>query len=605
MAPSVTGARKRPQRTVARRRRPESRAATRSRPQPGRICFVTIARDEAPVIRRCLDSVRAFVDRVVVMDTGSVDGTPEIVEQWLADCGMKGQVIHEPWVSFGHNKSLLMARAHEDLANGCAFIAWCDCDEVLVNEAGGPLTQDDKARFLAFAAAHPEAGVFFFETRFGNLRYWRWQVVRNDRLYRWQGSVHELLVTDGDTARAYVGFLFNHARKEGNSSRDPARKYEDVAMLETDLARQPGEPRTTFYLAQSYEEAGHTEKARAAYAARVAIDEGYGEERFIAMLRLARIARRAGKTGEAVEHLATAVREFPRRLEGWFELMLALDALGLTSEAWSVGERALTYASASAEGLFAEHDVVNWRHRFHLAALGWYVGRSALGYRLLREVRDAVPADMQALLQSNLEWFESRVFAGPRTVFSGEAVADLLVVDDFLPDPDEARRFALSQSFDLAGNYPGYRTRAFANEAHREAFERLLGRRIAFWPIEPGSYNGAYQYATAGMATWHHRDGTTHGAILFLTPGAPPESGTLFFAHRELGVEVQTAESQARLDADSNDPNAWVLIDQVANRYNRLVVFNGKRTHRSGPYFGQGPADGRLFQVFFFNVESG
>jgi hypothetical protein len=139
----------------------------------------------------------------------------------------------------------------------------------------------------------------------------------------------------------------------------------------------------------------------------------------------------------------------------------------------------------------------------------------------------------------------------------------------------------------------------------KEAFERLLGRRITYWPTEPTSYNGSYQYTTADMDSWHHRDRTTHGAVLYLTPNAPPESGTQFFMHRNLGVELETSETAAQLGADSNDPSAWILTDQVANRFNRLAIFNGRRTHRSGPYFGSGPADGRLFQVFFFNVEPG
>jgi hypothetical protein len=567
------------------------------------ICFVAIARDEAPIIERCLGSIRDFVDRIVIMDTGSVDGTPAVVERWLSANDMPGEVIHEPWVNFGHNKSVLMARAHEGLAAGCAFIVWCDCDEVLVNDAGGPLTPADKVRFLDLADQHPEVGIFHFETRYGQLRYWRWQAVRNDRLYRWVGAVHEMLVPVSDTGSAHVDFLFNHARKEGNGARNPSRIYEDVAMLEADLEHQPGEPRTTFYLAQSYEDAGQLDEAREMYAARVAITSGFAEERFIALLRLARLARRASEPGRAIEHLAKAVGEFPHRLEGWFELMMALDAVGLPREAWSVGERAPWRSAPPVQALFAEEDVRRWRHRFHLGVLGWYAGRNALGYRLLRDVGTQVPPELQDLLRSNLNSFEGRLHAGPRCVFAGEAAPDLVVLDDFLDDPHAARRFALAQPFDIAGNYPGRRTRAFADEMHKEAFERLLGRRIIFWPTDPGSYNGSYQYTTADMNSWHHRDSTTHGAVLYLTPNAPPESGTQFFVHRDLGVERETPETADRLNADSNDPAVWVLTDQTANRFNRLVVFNGRRTHRSGPYFGTGPSDGRLFQVFFFNVE--
>jgi len=45
------------------------------------------------------------------------------------------------------------------------------------------------------------------------------------------------------------------------------------------------------------------------------------------------------------------------------------------------------------------------------------------------------------------------------------------------------------------------------------------------------------------------------------------------------------------------------LVDQIANVYNRLVLYRGDHFHMSLDYFGQGLEDGRLFQTFFFNTE--
>ena len=43
-----------------------------------RLALVMIARDEAPRIARALDSARPHVDRMIVLDTGSTDATPQI-----------------------------------------------------------------------------------------------------------------------------------------------------------------------------------------------------------------------------------------------------------------------------------------------------------------------------------------------------------------------------------------------------------------------------------------------------------------------------------------------------------------------------------------------
>lgn len=66
-----------------------------------------IVRDEAPRLRRCLDSIRPFVDEIVVVDTGSVDETPDIA----AACGAR--VLHSPWredFSYHRNEALDAAR---------------------------------------------------------------------------------------------------------------------------------------------------------------------------------------------------------------------------------------------------------------------------------------------------------------------------------------------------------------------------------------------------------------------------------------------------------------------------------------------------------------
>lgn len=57
-----------------------------------RTCLVVIARDEAARIERLLNSLRPWVDEMLVLDTGSVDATPALA----AACGAR--VEHFTWV---------------------------------------------------------------------------------------------------------------------------------------------------------------------------------------------------------------------------------------------------------------------------------------------------------------------------------------------------------------------------------------------------------------------------------------------------------------------------------------------------------------------------
>lgn len=187
----------------------------------------------------------------------------------------------------------------------------------------------------------------------------------------------------------------------------------------------------------------------------------------------------------------------------------------------------------------------------------------------------------------------------------GKFSRPLLVIDNFYADPDGVRRFALQQDFNVSGNYPGQRTRDFATDEHKAMFEKILGKKIVFWPFDAKrmTYNGAFQVTQGKHRSWIHRDQTDYSAIVFLTPNAPLRTGTSLYRHVATGVTYETPELKPILNRDSSDEHAWVKTDEATNVYNRLVIFDGRRSHMSTSYFGTDMSSGRLFQTFFFNTE--
>ena len=59
-----------------------------------------IAKNEAHVITRCIDSARPLVDFVLVVDTGSTDDTPRIVREYLAEVVRK-DVLENGMIGIG------------------------------------------------------------------------------------------------------------------------------------------------------------------------------------------------------------------------------------------------------------------------------------------------------------------------------------------------------------------------------------------------------------------------------------------------------------------------------------------------------------------------
>jgi len=193
----------------------------------------------------------------------------------------------------------------------------------------------------------------------------------------------------------------------------------------------------------------------------------------------------------------------------------------------------------------------------------------------------------------------------------------LIIVDNFYNNPMETRNYILTQPFTVKGNFPGQRTRSFANEHLKEVIQRYVlpyGGKITDFPIpkEDGSdaytiYNGAYQYTTSRDRSWIHTDKHNNwGGIVFMTPDAPLTSGTGFFKFYDGSVSEKDSillNNKDEINDASQDLTKWDKTDTVANIFNRLILFNATNYHMSLDYFGTTKENSRLFQTFFFSTE--
>ena len=72
-------------------------------PAPGtvQVSVVVLTRNEAPNIRRCLSSV-AWADQVIVVDSGSTDGTGIAAESLCAE------VVDQPWLGYSDQREFAL-----------------------------------------------------------------------------------------------------------------------------------------------------------------------------------------------------------------------------------------------------------------------------------------------------------------------------------------------------------------------------------------------------------------------------------------------------------------------------------------------------------------
>ena len=75
-----------------------------------------IVRNEAHIVHEVLDAVAPYISSWVIVDTGSVDGTQNLIRNHMARLGIAGELHERPWRNFGDNRSeaLDLAQGHGD-----------------------------------------------------------------------------------------------------------------------------------------------------------------------------------------------------------------------------------------------------------------------------------------------------------------------------------------------------------------------------------------------------------------------------------------------------------------------------------------------------------
>ncbi|MDB5964911.1 MAG: glycosyltransferase family 2 protein [Polaromonas sp.] len=174
--------------------------------QPTSLSVIVITKNEAHNIESCLRSV-AFADQVIVVDSGSEDGTAGIARDLGAEVSQTTD-----WQGFGIQKNRALALAR--------------CDWVLSVDADERVTPELQAEILA-TLSHPSRLVYDFPRLSGYcgqyMRYSGWYPDRVTRLFRRDAAafsndpVHERTVTSEP-----VGHLVNHL------VHDSFRSFEDV-----------------------------------------------------------------------------------------------------------------------------------------------------------------------------------------------------------------------------------------------------------------------------------------------------------------------------------------------------------------------------------------
>ena len=360
-----------------------------------KLCLSMIVKNETHIIKECLDSIYKYVDYWVIVDTGSTDGTQELIKNFFAEKGIPGELHERPWVSFGDNRTEAL-----QLCDGKADWAWMiDADDYVEGEFQFPLNVGEVEAFaLAFGR--------------GEFTWWRTQIFRTGIGWRYQGILHEYPTKpNAETATPKIGKLEGKykivARTMGarNVGIDPIEKYKrDAIMLEEVLLKEPDNVRYQFYLAQSYFDSQQWEKAEAAYRKRVEMG-GWEEEQYYSAFRIAMCRGLANKPWIEIQQGFLEAWELrPHRAEPLHQIARVYRMMNHPRLAFLYAKMALDIPYPKDDILFVSEDVYKYAILDEVAATAFYAGKPHMGYAACKKLitENLIPADQLERVQTNL-----------------------------------------------------------------------------------------------------------------------------------------------------------------------------------------------------------
>jgi glycosyltransferase involved in cell wall biosynthesis len=323
------------------------------------LCHTMIVKNEAHILQRCFDSVHPRPDCGLVVDTGSTDGTQDIVR------AHGYELVERPWKNFSHNRN----EARELAIGKATHVLHLDADDVLEGTLPTELTRD----------------CYQIRVLHDNIEYLRPHVYRPEK-YRYIGVTHEYLDAVPDSLLEGVVLRIG---KDGARSKGARKFIEDIELLQT----EPDNARSVFYLAQSYRDIGLFDHAIAAYERRVGMT-GFYEEAFISLLEIA-------KMRPSEEAFLRAYKNRPLRAEPFYFLARWLRLQGRFEPAVVYADLARKMPKPS-DILFIDSEVYAWRALDEFAVSASYTERKPEAIIANLELLQRAPEKERARITDNL-----------------------------------------------------------------------------------------------------------------------------------------------------------------------------------------------------------
>jgi len=220
-----------------------------------------------------------LIDQWTILDTGSTDNTVEIIQKTLVG-KKRGELYQEPFINFRDSRNRLLELAGET----CKYTLMLDDTYVIKGDLRGFLNETRGDQF---------SDSFTLYIKSDDVEYGSNRILKTDRHLKYWFKIHEV-IQDKNNNNVVIPFERSHifdGRFEYMEDRTMSRKQLDLQLLQEEIDEDPDNPRSYYYMAQTYNLLKDNEKAFKYFMLRADHPvEGFIQEKIDAIFEAARCA---------------------------------------------------------------------------------------------------------------------------------------------------------------------------------------------------------------------------------------------------------------------------------------------------------------------------
>jgi hypothetical protein len=270
-----------------------------------------IVKNEAHVIVDTLENLCNNINfsYYVISDTGSTDGTQEIIKNFFKSKNISGELYQDEWKNFGYNRSLSLKYAF----NKTDYVFIFDADDRIIGDFSLPSELNSDSYYFKFGTG---------------VTYKRILMVNNRLEWDFIGVLHEYIncITKKDTSTYFIdGKYYIDSGKTGNRSKDPEKYKKDAMILEKAYYEEEEKNsdlkiRYAFYCAQSYRDANDKENSIKWYKKRAEL-KNWEQEVYYSYYQIGRLYNDLNEIEKAIYYWTLSYEADKDRYECLYEII--------------------------------------------------------------------------------------------------------------------------------------------------------------------------------------------------------------------------------------------------------------------------------------------